>query len=256
MVVARRAKVRPARIVVSLVAAAALLTGGIFAASRIGSESTASSKAPVASPVAATSPSAVVTPTKVTSPPATKKTSAPSPDKSPASVNSAAANALKACQKRVQAADEVLAAAKTGVSHWAKHVQAQADRDDNKISAGQMKNMFAMTRVAGPDDQRRYSSALADYDKAKGSCGQVKGAAPAVSIQLDQCQARSKAQQPVMKAGANGMADWKSHLADMKRSASEYVPNAKQVWLDAAAAAPPNINAYKKAADSFDAPSC
>lgn len=191
-----------------------------------------------------------------TTTPSTSKTPQPSPAQSSVAADPAAASALKACQGKVAAADGVLAAAKTGVTHWAAHVQAQTDRSNGKISVGNMKGRFAKTRSAGPEDQRRYSSALANYRNTKIPCDPVKGAAPAVATRLDQCLARSKAQQPLMKAGASGMADWQHHLASMKRSSKEYVPNAKKIWLDAWRAAPKNINAYRQAVDNFDAPSC
>lgn len=255
MVSARRAKVRPARIVVPLVAAAALLTGGFFAATRIGSDSTASSEPPGASPAALTSTS----PTEsTTSPHPGRASHSPSPaaSTSVARADAVAADGLRACQERGRAADEVLAEADTGVGHWTEHIQAQADHTSGKISVGEMKGHFKRTRLAGPEDQRRYTKAFTRYSRVKGSCHPVKGASPAMDAEFTQCAARFRAQQPVMQAGAKGMGDWKRHLADMKRSSKEYVPKAKQIWLDAAAAAPKNINAYNLAVDGFDAPSC
>ena len=60
----------------------------------------------------------------------------------------------------------------------------------------------------------------------------------------------------MMAAGADGMADWKSHVAAMQRNAETHVRNAQGVWLAAWRAAPPHIKAYKKAAADFDAPKC
>lgn len=248
----RRAKVRRRHIVVPVAVAATLVAGGVIAATQWG-------QAPVSSPVpsvaAATSaPAGSPTPTTVESSPS--QTPKPTSPPSSAKVNPAAARALKSCQHQVQAADAVMAAAKTGVNHWASHVRAQTDQTKGKISVGNMKGKFKKTRLAGPKDQRRYASALADYDQAKASCDKVQDASPAVARRLSQCRTRSKAQQPVMAAGARGMADWKNHLADMARSSSEYVPAAEQIWLQAWRAAPKNIDAYRRAVDRFDAPSC
>ena len=60
----------------------------------------------------------------------------------------------------------------------------------------------------------------------------------------------------MLAAAADGMADWKSHLAAMQRNAEDHVRNAQGVWLRAWRAAPPHIKAYKKAAADFDAPKC
>jgi hypothetical protein len=59
-----------------------------------------------------------------------------------------------------------------------------------------------------------------------------------------------------MRAAAPAMGDWKQHLADMQRSREVHLENAQRIWIEAYKAAPPNINAYKKAVREFKAPSC
>ena len=60
-----------------------------------------------------------------------------------------------------------------------------------------------------------------------------------------------------MRAAAAAMGDWKQHLADMQRSREVHVEDAHQVWIEAYKAAPPNINAYDRAAERFKkAPKC
>ncbi len=153
-------------------------------------------------------------------------------------------------------ADQVLKDAKTGMEHWAEHVQAQTDADANVISIEQMDGTFAKTRLAGPADQKRYADALSDYAESEGSCRTVKDASASVAESLARCRKRGKAQQPVLAAAAAGMKDWRTHLAAMQRSRAEHVENAEEVWLQAWRVAPPHIKAYEKAAAGFDAPTC
>jgi hypothetical protein len=168
----------------------------------------------------------------------------------------AGAKSLASCRAKVRAADKVLAEAKIGVTHWATHVQAQTDANHGKITVGQMNGTFKATRLAGPADQSRYHKALVRYRDLKGSCQPVRGADSSVAASLAKCADRARAQRPVLAAAANGMADWRSHLAAMQRSRMTHVHDAQGVWLRAWRAAPPHIRAYEKAVQHFDAPSC
>jgi hypothetical protein len=188
--------------------------------------------------------------------------SSPSPSVSASSstpVNAAAIKALETCQEKVKAADAVLRQGKTGVEHWAEHVDAQKDYLAGDATVTEMKGRFKKTRLKGPADLKRYNAALATYEDVDGSCAKVKGADAAVAATLAKCDARSKAQQPVLKATAAGMKDWKNHQTFMQRNAlhKEGTPSeAQATWLKQYRAAPKNINAFKKADKNFDAPSC
>jgi hypothetical protein len=203
---------------------------------------------------AAPTPAAQSTSEPTTPQPSTPKPTTPKPSAAPDS--SQARSALTACQKKVRQGDRVLKQAKTGVGHWATHVQAQTDADNSRITVAEMAGTFKSTRLAGPADQKRYADALFDYRKLKGSCRAVKGAPKAVAAALAKCAQRAREQQPVMTAAAAAMKDWRSHLAAMQRSSEGHVANAEEVWLRAWRAAPPHIKAYKKAAAAFDAPAC
>jgi hypothetical protein len=184
-----------------------------------------------------------------------------SPQSTPTASSTAAGSpagvkALASCRAKVRAADQVLAQAKTGITHWAAHVQAQTDANKKKISDAQMTGKFKVTRLEGPADQRRYRKALTTYQNLKGSCRPVSGAGSSVAASLAKCSDRAQAQRPVLAAAADGMADWRSHLAAMRRSRMTHVPDAEGVWLRAWRAAPPHIRAYQKAVQHFDAPTC
>ena len=248
MVQARRAKARPARVIIPLAVAAALLVGGSFAAVKFWPDATTAGPQPESSAtVESQAPS-----TAESSPSPTESATA-----SPASA--ASKKALKACQQKVEAADEVLKQGNTGVLHWASHVQAQTDNLDGKISVDEMRTRFKKTRVKGPADLKRYDDALSSYEDLKGSCGKVKDADSAVAAALAKCEKRSKAQKTVMAATAAGMKDWKNHQKLMQANKEHQAgtpAEAQQEWLQQYHAAPKNIKAFKKATADFKAPSC
>ncbi len=249
MVQARRAKVRPVRVIIPLVVvAAALLVGVSFAAWKLRPDTT------TAGPQAETSATTVESQTPTTA------ESSPSPSATPsATANAAAGKALAACKERVRAADAVLKEGETGVLHWAEHVQAQKDYLSGKATTEEMKARFKKTRLKGPGDLDRYNDALSTYADLEGSCGKVEGAASAVAASLKKCNERSTDQQPVLEATAAGMKDWKAHQKFMQRNALHRAgtpSEAQATWLKQYRAAPKNINAFKKATKNFKAPSC
>ncbi len=248
MVQARRAKVRPVRVIILLAVAAALLVGGSFAAVKFWPDATTAGPEPESSAT-------------VESQAPTTGESSPSPSESatPNPASAASKKALEACQAKVSAADEVLKQGKTGVSHWAIHVQAQRDNLDGKITVEEMKARFKKTRLKGPDDLKRYDDALSAYEDLKGSCERVRGAETAVAAALAKCEKRSKAQPAVLKATAAGMKDWKAHQKLMQLNALHKAgtpSEAQSSWLKQFHAAPKNIKAFKEATADFKAPSC
>jgi hypothetical protein len=249
VVQARRAKVRPLRLIIPLAVAAALLVGGSFAAWKFWPDETTAGPQGESSTTAAQSQAPS---TAESSPSATQSPSA-------AAASAAAQVALEACQQRVQAADAVIKQGTIGVQHWAIHIQAQKDRLAEKISVEQMKAKFKATRLKGPADLDRYNDALSAVKDLEGSCGKVEGAEGAVAATLAKCEKRSKAQPAVLKAVAAGMKDWRNHQKFMQLNALHRVgtPKAAQAaWMKQYYAAPKNIKAFKTAVKNFDAPSC
>jgi hypothetical protein len=249
VVQARRAKVRPLRLIIPLAVAAALLVGGSFAAWKFWPDET------TAGPQAESSTTAAESQAPTTA------ESSPSPTQLPsaAAASAAAQEALAACQQRVQAADKVIKQGTTGVQHWAIHIQAQKDNLAGKITVEQMKAKFKATRLKGPADLDGYNEALSAYKDLEGSCGKVEGADSAVAATLAKCAKRSKAQPAVLQAVAAGMKDWKNHQKFMQQNALHRAGTPKEAqaaWLKQYYAAPKNIKAFKTAVRNFDAPSC
>lgn len=256
MVQARRAKPRPAQVIVPLALAAVLLFGGIFAAWRLWPDATAANPQPTPTVGASESTAAPTGAQPGRTSEASPSAVASSVTTSASAASTAAEKALKDCRAKVRAADAVLKAARTGTDHWIAHVQAETDARSGKIDDDEKKARFAATRVLGPGDQKRYRDALSAYRKLDASCGQVENASDSVTESLAACAARDKAQQPMLKAGAGTMTDWKNHLADMQRSREYHVENAQDIWIATWRAASRNINAYTSASAKFKAPAC
>lgn len=154
-------------------------------------------------------------------------------------------------------ADDLLAAEKAGVGHWAEHVQAQTAANADRITVDEMNAIFTRTRLAGRDDQDRYDEAVTGYADADGSCAAVAGASQQDAAALARCRDRFDEQQPVLQAGDAAMADWRSHLAAMTRSRTHHLDDAEEIWINAWRAAPPHLRAYENAIATFrDAPDC
>jgi hypothetical protein len=251
VVQARRAKVRPARVIIPLAVAAALLVGGSFAAWKFWPTAT------IADPQAQSSTTAAESQAPSTAVSTPSSSADASSSAQPASA--AAKKALKTCQQKVSAADEVMRAGSIGVRHWAAHVQAQADNFDGKISITDMRGQFKKTRLKGPGDIQRYNDALATYDDIKGSCAKVSDADSVVAASLAKCQKRSKAQKPVMAATADGMRDWKNHQKLMQANKDHQAGSPSQAqtaWLKQYRAAFKSLDEFKKATAKFKAPHC
>ena len=189
----------------------------------------------------------------------------PSPDPSPSSIRSArssrageagAAQLLAYCQDQVRAVDRVLKAADVGIGHWAEHVQAQTDANAGRISARKMDAIFTRTRLDGPDDVAAYDQALDDLDPGSDRCDEPKGLTGPVGNKIKDCADRDRAQLPVLAAARDGMDDWESHLAAMRRSRMGHVDDAQGVWVRAWRAAPKHISTHEAAVKEFDAPRC
>jgi hypothetical protein len=164
--------------------------------------------------------------------------------------------ALKACRANVDAADKVLAVGKDGMRHWSEHIQAQTDANAEEITLAEMDAIFDRTMKAGHHDETRWADAIQAHQETSGSCQDVPGAPTEVANQLARCAERRRAQEPVLSAAHDGMADWTKHLGEMRRSLKGKIHNPQKKWLQTWRAAPPHINAYKQAVGRFSAPDC
>ncbi len=256
MTQARRAKGRGRRAWLLIVIPLLMLLAGLLLFRGVGQQAEqgglsipgASTASPPTSPDVAT-PTAT-TPTPSPSPTPSRSTPSAKPN------DAAASRALRGCRAKVQAGDEVLAAAKTGMRHWSEHVQAQTVAKSGEITVGEMEDIFDRTMKAGDEDEKRYDSAAKSYEAEDGSCRKVAGASAKITKQLAGCAKRAEAQEPVLTAADDGMEDWIKHLGDMRRSEQGKIHNPQQKWLATWRAAPKNIKAYDNAVEKFSAPRC
>jgi hypothetical protein len=182
----------------------------------------------------------------------------PSPSPTPSSQASQEPAALRACAKEVAGAEKVVAAAKQGVANWHMHVQARTDMLDGRMSVTEMDAMWKRTRLSGPADQKRFSTAMDAFDPSP-ACTKLDKVPAAQKGEATECVARDRTAHKAMDAAKAAMADWKSHLANMAAYAAGEMSSteAQTKWVEAWRNAPPNIEAYEKARKALDdAPSC
>jgi hypothetical protein len=252
---ARRAKRSAARIVVPIVAALVLLSGGAFAAWKFWPQiSTSAGPTPSVEATQSTAEPTTATPSET---PSETPTATPSSTPKPDSKTVKAQHALDDCRAKVEAGDAVIKEAKTGIAHWAGHVNAQLLADRGLIGIDEMKARWKATRLKGPADQKRYHDVLTDYENQQdSSCKKVEKAPSKINDKLAKCASRSDDQRAVLATGAAGMRDWASHLAAMQRDKTQHVANAQAIWVKAYRAAPTNINAFNRAVAAYDPPKC
>lgn len=233
------------KVVAAVLALLVLVGGGAwYALGRTGDAGTAGSQ-PSQSPTPSAPSEAA------TAPASAPATASATPD------TSAARQALQTCRTKVGTQQAVVDEASTGIDHWRRHVQAQTDLFDGRISEEQMKAEFKATKTAGPDDVRRYEAAVAANAAQGAGCETVSGAPAELAGQLEACTRRSDGLGAGLGQADTTMGDWKSHLAAMQRSSTSHVPHAQDIWLEAWKAAPPNLNAWAETQRAIaGAPAC
>jgi hypothetical protein len=164
----------------------------------------------------------------------------------------------QACSAGIATAEDVVAAADAGVSHWSAHVQARTDMLEGRISESEMNAIWKRTQDAGPADQQQFSTAQQDYD-GQPSCDELHNDTESHSEAVTDCLARSEAATTAVSAAEAAMNDWASHLHHM----SEYADGgmtagrAQRLWVTAWRQAPENITAYEDARTALsEAPPC
>jgi hypothetical protein len=251
---ARRARRSAARFVVPIVAALLLLSGGAAAAWKLWPRlSTSAGPTPSVEATQSTAQPTTATPSET---PSETPTSSPSPTPKPNPNAVKAQRTLDACRAKVEAGNVVIKEAKTGVAHWAAHVNAQVLADRGVIGIEELKARWKATRLKGPADQKRYHDALTDYENQDATCKKLEKAPSKINDALAKCGNRSNDQEPVLATGALGMRDWASHLAAMQRDKTQHVANAQDIWVRTYRAAPTNINAFNRAVAGYDPPEC
>lgn len=178
-----------------------------------------------------------------------------------AATATAAPAPASACRDATEAAEEVVDAARTGIDHWAKHVQARTDLIAGRITEDEMRAIWKATRLAGPEDVAELDQAVAAFEPQAGLCAQVEpSSVPAeLSDAMARCLERSEAAATAIASGRSAVADWAAHLENMARfAAGDFdAAHAQHLWEAAWAKAPINIDAFREADQALQsAPVC
>jgi hypothetical protein len=165
---------------------------------------------------------------------------------------------LDSCSTEITEAEDVVAAADSGVSNWSAHVQARTDLLAGRISEEKMSAVWTRTQDAGPADQQQFNTALQAYG-GQPSCGELESGSESQTQDVTDCLARAEAADNGVSAAEAAMDDWAAHLHHM----SEYADGgmtagrAQRLWVEAWREAPENITAYEDARATLSkAPPC
>ena len=191
-------------------------------------------------------------------PPAPRPSRPSRPARSPTGAGTASTTALRSCATALVGAQQVVRAARPGVSDWSAHVQARTDMFAGRISVEEMDATWKPTRLAGPGDQQRFHAALRSYHAPTG-CDHLGGVPQADRAVADRCVTRARAAVRAVAAAKAAMGDWKSHLDNMASYAHGGMSSAQaqSMWVSAWRSAPRNISAYEHARGALaSAPGC
>lgn len=207
-----------------------------------------------------TAPVASETSLQIAAPSATSEPTRPGASTRAATATAAPAYA-SACRDATETAEEVVDAARTGIDHWAMHVQARTDRLAGRITEDGMRATCKATRRAGRQDVGELQQAVAAFERQAGLCAQVEPSSiPAeLSEPMARCFERSEAAATAIASGRSAVADWAAHLEDMARFADGDfdAAHAQHLWEAAWAKAPINIDAFREADQALQsAPAC
>lgn len=134
------------------------------------------SAAPVAAAVSVSaSPLGTASPS-----PSTPATATPASSSAPSSTAPASADpaALTRCRDSVRAAENAVAAARTGVRNWNTHVQTRTELLSGRVSKAVATKTFKRTRLAGAAEIEKFDASYASYAKTRGDCEEAGRALP------------------------------------------------------------------------------
>lgn len=161
--------------------------------------------------------------------------------------------AKEGCIAELAAADNVVEVARGGIDNWTEHVQASLDQVAGRISVETKKAIWKRTRLAGPEDQRTYEEALAEYEQVKGRCVELS------SEDSADCVDRAQATATILEATDGAMGDWEWHLGQMAAFADGDFDEARanEMWDVAKRIAPVNLGKFADAERALAAaPDC
>lgn len=167
--------------------------------------------------------------------------------------------AIRSCAANAANGLEVVAEARTGVAHWAAHIQARTDMLEGRASQEQMRATWKRTRLAGPGDLARFAEVLDAYELSECDDPGVEDAPPNLRDDLDSCLRHATDVEAAVSAAIAAIADWEHHLHDMAAHADGAMDAemAQEKWVETWKNAPTNINGFRDARDALEkTPEC
>lgn len=161
--------------------------------------------------------------------------------------------ARSSCVAELESAEAVVSAARTGIRHLKKHVDAHQAWIDGRISEEKKSAQYKRTRLLGPGDIDRYQDARASYTSleadAGGECESVGKA----------CRRRMRTIVASIDAAELGMSHWEAHLTNMADFAAGKfdATTANERWDETRAQMPAMTTPWDDAERALDrAPTC
>jgi hypothetical protein len=130
---------------------------------------------------------------------------------------------------------------------------------EGRLSTKKMKAIYERTKLLGPADQERFSTAISHIEHPV-ACQEMRSrAAGSTGEQEKDCLARSRIATAALAAAKSTLGEWQSHLHHMEQYADGGMRAGKalQLWIRAWRKAPEGISAFRdRAADLAAAPTC
>jgi hypothetical protein len=176
---------------------------------------------------------------------------------SPPTVKSDAAprESISACVTAYDEGGKAVEAARNSVGDWAAHIRAMDDLEAGRHTEEHTKNIWAVTRLRGPDRVTKYLKADDAYKAARDACADIKpsGLSAGQRAALDDCQDVGAQIDTALATADDSISEWRGHLENMaKRRAGTLDPDvAMDKWLAAYEKAPANIQKFQAAEKAF-----
>ena len=163
---------------------------------------------------------------------------------------------LTTCREKLRAGDTVIKRAKIGVSNLSERVQARTDPNSGTVDLEEAMRSLTPEGAAEPNEVRRYKAAVKAYGDRRQACQHVPEAPVEIATQLRKYAACGRAQEPVLAAAADLLADWESHHAAVRRSRTGPLHDDDSVLIRTWITAAPHIKTWNKAVAKYQPGKC
>jgi hypothetical protein len=160
------------------------------------------------------------------------------------------------CTAELAAAAALITASESGAENWLGHIQARSDGMAGLITNEEMREIWRVTREAGPDDVEKFADANDAYASVEGACEE---AADTIEEFTEECATSADLAARAVDSARTVIGEWHGHQENMATFADGGMTadQAQSDWEEAWARAPDDFAAYDEAVAAFaDAPGC